>query len=70
MRWACYKIDMIKKPTHQQVSGCLSDKDIQLIRKTYLKLTELYYENPKNESIICNLIKMGHLITQVISVKR
>jgi hypothetical protein len=29
-------------------SGCLSDKDIQLLKKTYRKLTELYYENKKN----------------------
>lgn len=61
---------MIKNTPHQQASGCLSDKDIQLVRKTYLKLTELYYENPKNESIIQSLINMGDLITQVITVKR
>lgn len=57
-------------PNQKQASGCLSDKDIQLIRKTYLKLTELYYENPKDESIISNLIHMGHLVTQVIALKR
>lgn len=38
---------MQKKNAANQ-SGCLSDKDIQLIRKTYAKITELYYENPKN----------------------
>jgi hypothetical protein len=54
-----------------KISACgLSDKDIQLLRKTYLKLTELYYENPKNESITSDIINIGHLITQTIQQKR
>jgi len=34
---------MLKKQNQQAAAGCLSDKDIQLIRKTYSKLTEIYY---------------------------
>lgn len=30
---------MLKKANPQSSAGCLSDKDIQLIRKTYAKLT-------------------------------
>lgn len=48
----------------------LSDKDLQLIRKTYCKLTELFYENLKNESVVADLITLGHLITQVIGNPR
>lgn len=51
-------------------AGGLSDKDIQLIKKTYCKLTELYYENNRNEATVSDLIHMGQLITQVISTKR
>ena len=61
---------MQKKQNLSISSGCLSDKDIQLIRKTYAKLTELYYENPKNESAVADLINLGHLITQIVTTKR
>jgi hypothetical protein len=43
------KIQVMLKPvTKAGGNGGLSDKDIQLLKKTYRKLTELYYENTKN----------------------
>ena len=38
----------MSKPKIGGSVGCLSDKDIQLLKKTYCKLTEIYYENTKN----------------------
>jgi hypothetical protein len=34
----------MKRSSPKEV-GALSDKDLQLIKKTYSRLTELYYEN-------------------------
>ena len=52
-----------------QQSPTLSDKDLQLLKKTYIRLTELFYES-KNESASRDLIVMGDLIRQSISTKR
>lgn len=57
------------KRSNSKEVGALSDKDLQLIKKTYSRLTELYYEN-KNEAAINDLISFGELIRQVISLKR
>lgn len=57
------------KRSNPKEVGALSDKDLQLIKKTYSRLTELYYEN-KNEAAINDLISFGELIRQVISLKR
>lgn len=58
----------MKRSSPKEV-GALSDKDLQLIKKTYSRLTELYYEN-RNEAAITDLISFGELIRQVISQKR
>jgi len=34
---------MLKLTVKGPIKGSLSDKDLQLIKKTYCKLTELYY---------------------------
>lgn len=58
----------MKRSSPKEV-GALSDKDLQLIKKTYSRLTELYYEN-RNEAAVTDLISFGELIRQVISQKR
>ena len=58
----------MKRSSPKEV-GALSDKDLQLIKKTYSRLTELYYEN-RNEAAVTDLISFGELIRQVISKKR
>lgn len=61
---------MLKPTTKAGAGGCLSDKDVQLLKKSFLKLTEIYYENSKNEASIRDLENLSSLITQVISTKR
>ena len=39
---------MLKPSTKAGAGGCLSDKDVQLLKKSFLKLTEIYYEDSKN----------------------
>ena len=58
----------MKRSSPKEVAA-LSDKDLQLIKKTYSRLTELYYEN-RNEAAVTDLISFGELIRQVISQKR
>jgi hypothetical protein len=48
----------------------LSDKDLQLLKRTYIKLTELYYESPKSESAITDLVNFSTLLTQAVGIKR
>jgi len=43
-----------------------SDKDLQLIKKTYRRVVENFYENTKNQSAIEDVIGLGNLITQVL----
>ena len=52
---------------HQHNNQTLSDKDIQIIRKAYCTLTELFYENSKNEAVVRDLVILGTLITEVIA---
>lgn len=59
---------MIQKPSVEK--GSLSDKDLQLLKRTFLKLTELYYESPKNESAINDLINLATLLTQTVTTSR
>jgi hypothetical protein len=56
----------------QNKGGCvhLSDKDLQLVRKTYCKLTELYYENTGSDAMVADLICLGNLITQTVPTGR
>jgi hypothetical protein len=56
--------------THRQEIHSLSDKDIQLLRKTYCRLTELFYENGKNDSVVRDLMHLSDLITQVIATSK
>lgn len=48
----------------------LSDKDLQLLKRTYIKLTELYYESPKSEPAITDLVNFSTLLTQSVGNKR
>jgi hypothetical protein len=43
-----------------------SDKDLQLVKKTYRRVVENFYENTKNQSAIEDVIGLGNLITQVL----
>lgn len=50
--------------------SCLSDKDLQLLKRTFSKLTELYYESPKSDSALADLINFSKMLTQVITSQR
>ena len=49
--------------------AALSDKDYQLVSKTYRKVCELFYENSKNLDNQQNIIILTSLIPQIVPNK-
>lgn len=47
----------------------LSDKDYQLVSKTFRKISELYYENPQNKEPLDNLICIASLVPMIVPSK-
>lgn len=54
---------------HLASAAVLSDKDYQLVSKTYRKICELYYENSHNEEYLQNIIISTSLIPQIVPTK-
>ena len=55
--------------TLQGMINPLSDKDYQLVSKTFRRVCELYYENTHNEDYLQVLMLMADLIPQLVPSK-
>lgn len=52
--------------SNPQFLPMLSAKDYQLVRKTFRKVSELYYENPREEEFTANLICLTGLVPMIV----
>ena len=52
-----------------EMVAVLSDKDYQLVSKTYRKICELFYENTSNEDNLQNISVLTSLIPQIVPSK-
>lgn len=57
------------EPNSQLLIPLLSDKDYQLVSKTFRKTTELFYENPHNQEQLDTLICITKLVPMIVPSK-